>query len=489
MIFEIHGERSANDTKIFYYDNETNTLKSEDGVTFEFPEGSIHDIQKTPYKSFDKNTPLKKSKQIQLLKIQMGLSCNYSCDYCSQKFVERAPETSKKDIDAFMEMLNNLDFQEEKGLKVEFWGGEPLVYWKTMKPLAEAIREKFEHWKHKPQFSMITNGSILTPDICDWLMMMDFSVSISHDGPGQSVRGPDPFDDPGKKKVILDFYRAMTRLGKGISFNPMMNSKNKSRKAIYEWFVNMTGDPDVKLGEGGIVDSYDEDGMANSLQTKAEHFEYRQTAFADIFTTGGQIGFIGQLGKIDEFTKAVLSHSNSKYLGQKCGMDDEHVIAVDMRGNVMTCQNVSSLETGKNGESHLGGNLNDYEKVEIKTSTHWSKREECPKCPVLHLCKGACMFLDKKFWDISCANSYSDNVALFAIAIARMTGYIPTLIKHDELPLDRQDIFGTIFEHKELPKKKIIPIKVVSEVIGEIEGVEVYGKSRLADDINTEINN
>jgi hypothetical protein len=89
------------------------------------------------------------------------------------------------------------------------------------------------------------------------------------------------------------------------------------------------------------------------------------------------------------------------------------------------------------------------------------------------------MFLDKKFWDISCANSYSDNVALFALALERMTGYIPTLIKQDELPLDRQDIFGTIFEHKEEPKKKIIPIKVISEVIGEIEGVEVYGQSKL----------
>ena len=488
MLFEIHAERSAEDKKIFYYDNETNTLKSEDGIVYEFPEGTIHNQQLTEYKSFDKDRPLKKSKEVQLLKIQLGLSCNYSCDYCSQKFVERAPETSKKDIDAFMEMFDTLEFDEQKGLKIELWGGEPLVYWKTLKPLTEAIVDKFQHWNRLPQFSIITNGSILTDEICDWLMKYNFSVSISHDGPGQSVRGPDPFDDPEKKKVILGFYRMMSRLKKGISFNPMMNSKNKSRKEIYEWFVNMTGDPNVKLGEGGIVDAYDEEGITNSLQTLQEHFDYRRTAFSDIFTTNGQIGFIGQLGKIDGFIQAVLSHANSKYLGQKCGMDDEHVLAVDMRGNVMTCQNVSSLEISKNGESHLGGHMTDMDNVEIKTSTHWSNRKECGSCPVLHLCKGACMFLDKKFWDISCANSYSDNVALFAVALQRMTGYIPTLIKNDELPLERQDIFGTIFEHKEKPVKKIIPIKVVSEKIGELDGVEVYGKSRLADDINTEIN-
>lgn len=477
MIFEIHAERSATDKKIFYYDNQTNRLTNSDDTVFEYPK--IVKSQREAYRSFDKDRPLKKSRSIQLLKIQMGLSCNYSCDYCSQKFVERAPETSKKDIDDFLKKLEVLEFDESKGLKVEFWGGEPFVYWKTLKPLAEAVRDKFSTWKRRPNFSVITNGSILTDEIIDWLMKMNFSVSISHDGPGQHVRGPDPFADPEKKKQILGFYRQMTRLKKGFSFNPMLNAQNISRKQIYDWFVEFTGDPNVVLGEGGIVDSYDADGMQNSLQTKQQHFEFRKTAFADIFSTGGQIGFRMQLDKIDGFIRNVLAHDEAEYLGQKCGMDDEHTLAIDLRGNVMTCQNVSSLETGKNGESHLGGNLDNYDEVAIKTSTHWSNRAECPKCPVLHLCKGACMFLDKEFWDVSCANAYSDNVALFALAVEKITGYIPTLIKQGELPLERQDIFGTIYQHKDLVKKKIIPIRIVSEKIGEIEGVEVYGQSRV----------
>lgn len=481
MLFEIHAERSATDKKIFYYNNETNVLTSQDGVTFEYPE-PVATAPQTPYIPFSKDLPLKKSREIQILKIQMGLSCNYSCDYCSQKFVERAPETSKKDIDVFLEKLDVLEFSEQKGLTIEFWGGEPLVYWKTFKPLAEALLDRFSGWKNKPRFSVITNGSILTDEMIDWLMKMNFAVSISHDGPGQAVRGPDPFDDPEQKKRILGFYRMMSRLRKPFSFNSMLNSKNKSRKAIYDWFVNLTGDPNVQLGEGTIVDAYDEDGITNSLTTLKEHFDFRRTSFTDIFTTGGQIGFHSILSKIDGFTQSVLSHADSKYLGQKCGMDDEHVLSIDMRGNVMTCQNVSSLETGKNGESHHGGTLDDYDNVAIKTSTHWSNRAECPKCPVLHLCKGACMFLDKKFWDISCANAYSDNVALFALSIQKMTGYIPTLIKQDELPLERQDIFGTVFEHKEPEHKRIIPIKVISEKIGEVDGVEIYGKSHLANE-------
>jgi uncharacterized protein len=482
MLFEIHAERNASDKKLFYYDNETNILTNADGTEFAYPTMPAT-TEQVPYKSFDKNNPLKKSRSIQQLKIQMGLSCNYSCDYCSQKFVERAPETSKKDIDAFLEKLGVLEFDEQLGLKIEFWGGEPFVYWKTMKPLAEALKDRFRDWKRKPQFSVITNGSILSDEIIDWLMMMDFVISISHDGPGQSVRGPDPFDDPETRERILGLYRQMTRLKKGFSFNAMLNSKNKSRKAIYEWFANITGDPDVKLGEGGIVDAYDEDGVTNSLITLQEHFDFRRQAFGELFASEGNLGFVTPIGKIKDFVHGILSHNNSKYLGQKCGMDSEHTLAVDMRGNVMTCQNVSSLETSKNDESHLGGTLDDYDNVAIKSSTHWSNRKECPECPVLHLCKGACMFLDKKFWDISCANAYSDNVVMFALGIHVITGYIPTLIKADTLPLERQDIFGTIFEHKEKnTTKRIIPIKIVSEVVGKIEGVAVYGKSKIVEE-------
>ena len=105
MLFEIHAEKSANDKAIFYYDNMTNVLKDSNGNIYEWPTRPDYSDH-VEYKSFDKDHPLVKSKLITHLKIQLGLSCNYSCDYCSQKFVERAPETSKKDIDAFLEKMD-----------------------------------------------------------------------------------------------------------------------------------------------------------------------------------------------------------------------------------------------------------------------------------------------------------------------------------------------------------------------------------------------
>lgn len=476
MIFEIRAEKNEFDTKTFYYDNVNSVLKDETGFVYEYPK-----IQKPNFKEtipFSKDSPLKKSRQISTIKIQLGLSCNYSCDYCSQRFVERPPETSKKDIDDFMRKLEVLDINEENGLRVEFWGGEPLVYWKTLKPLAEAFAEKYSHWKKKPSFGMVTNGTLLTREICSWLYYMGFGVGISHDGPGQFVRGPDPFDDPEKKKIILEFYKIMSAQGR-ISFNSMMNNKNISRKKIFDYFVELTGDPKVRIGEGGFIDAYDDAAVNNSLLTLNEHFEYRRNAFNDIYSSNGKINFDMVYEKVDNFTKNLLAHVESKYVGQKCGMEDPSTIALDLKGNVVTCQNVSIVENSKNGEPHYGGNLEDYDNVELKSVTHWMNRVSCSDCPVLHLCKGSCMYLDGHHWDVTCNNAYSDAVALFALSIEKITGYIPITIKGDNLPLERQDIWGTVYKHEEKQNKKIIPIKFVSEKVGVINDVEVYGKSRV----------
>ena len=79
-------------------------------------------------------------------------------------------------------------------------------------------------------------------------------------------------------------------------------------------------------------------------------------------------------------------------LGQKCGMDQPDAIAVDLRGNVMTCQN-----TGAKG-AHKIGHVADFDAIALDTATHFAFREECMACPVVQLCKGSCMFLEGEFF-------------------------------------------------------------------------------------------
>ena len=418
----------------FTYDNYTSELPNEEGVLV------LQSEQRTTQEGnsvfgISKVTPGSKTTMPKVVKIQMGLSCNYSCEYCSQRFVPHADETELAFVNTFVESLKLWFKPTEGGLgrKIEFWGGEPFVYAKTFKPLAEALRVAYPNI----QFSVITNGSLLTMEWVDWLYDLGFYIAISHDGPGQAVRGPDPISREKTKEVWLYAYQ---KLRGRMSFNSMLNRLNTSRVAIAEFFRDFTGDVNVPLGEGGFVDAYDEGGTSMSLRPN-EYQSFANKCFAEMHSSDIARNFSVTQIRINNWITSWRSLRPASGLGQKCGMDREDQIAVDLRGNVLTCQNVSSVAVAPNGESHKLGSMMDMDNVKLNTSTHWSKRECCQKCPVVQVCAGACMFLEGDLWESSCNNAFFDHIAFFAEALYLVTGCI---LKHidGDIPVERQDPFG-----------------------------------------------
>ena len=133
-------------------------------------------------------------------------------------------------------------------------------------------------------------------------------------------------------------------------------------------------------------------------------------------------------------------------------------IAVDLKGNVLTCQNVSAVATSFNGESHKIGNVANFADIKLNTSSHWSTRSECPNCPVLQICQGSCMFLHNEMWDLACDNAFSDNIPFFLAGWEMLTGAVPYYIEGPQ-KADRQDILGIV---QGVPKaKKVFNIKAI----------------------------
>ncbi len=433
------------------YDNMESTLTDINGNsvirTVDVAQGASAEI--APVTS--KETPVGKTTP-RVLKISLGLSCNYACEYCSQRFVARQVETNPEDVDGFLSSLDSWVLTPPEA--IEFWGGEPLVYIKTLRPLAEALRAKYP----LARFSMITNGSLLSSELNQWLDDLVFTVSVSHDGPGQHVRGPDPLNDPPVKEAILDLYQRLSPQGR-FSFNAMVNRSNQSRAAIQAFFTELTGDPKVMIGEGGFVDAYDAGGLSLSLRPEELH-AYRRQAFQEI--RQGKADCVSNVrDRMMSFVNSLRTKRPASSLGQKCGMDKSDSIAVDLKGNVLTCQNVNAAAVAPNGEAHRIGHTDRMDQVALTTSTHWSKRSECPQCPVLQICKGACMFLEGPLWEASCDNAYSDALPIFVAAIEFLTGLIPVHID-GELRLDRKDIFGFADRSEQSNSVKPFPIPVVS---------------------------
>jgi uncharacterized protein len=380
----------------------------------------------------------KKSRKPTTLKITMGLKCNYACSYCNQAHQPHDPVGGPDDADELVrKMQENFQFGIYDKFRLEFWGGEPMVYWKTLKPLAEKVKKVYPN----AQFMMVTNGSLLTRDKIDWFNRMGFSIGMSHDGPLHAQnRGPDPLDEAPAKDAVV--YALKTMGGMRFTFNCVLTRENVSIPAVRDFILkklnkHFTGyeNPGVDQREVQVTTEelmlpYDDSGMTHSLQSTDEKKEILHTLFEETIDNKNQFSWT-VYQKVKSFYESIVYGRPAEAVGQKCGMDKEDNIAIDMKGNVTTCQNTSSLT------KHNIGNIEDFDNIRLTNSYHWSTRKECPSCPVVQLCQGACLFLEDQYWEQACENLFWYNLAMLSAALFKMTdGLILTEIQGDRIRFD-----------------------------------------------------
>ena len=296
------------------------------------------------------SNPAGKSRAIRHLKLQLGLKCNYACQYCSQAHQPHDLDGHPDDVQPFMQQLEGWFAGGEDGrgagVKIEFWGGEPFVYWKLLKPLGEEVKRRYPN----AQLSIVTNGSLFDDEKLAWVEALDIGIGLSHDGPAQSYRGPDPLDDPEKLGQIKRWVSRRMPLDR-MSFNTVLHRHNQSLKAVRQFFAEKLDLPvqAILLATEEVMLPYDQGGMSLALKG-SDHDRYLHQVFWELVTGSGMA--VGTMrDKVDEFIRAQAQSRPLISLGQKCGMDRDDSIAVDMKGNVMTCQNMSASTNHKVGPS------------------------------------------------------------------------------------------------------------------------------------------
>lgn len=380
----------------------------------------------------------RKSRKPTTLKITMGLKCNYACSYCNQAHQPHDPVGGPEDAEELVKKIKeNFLFNTYDTFRLEFWGGEPMVYWKTLKPLAEKMKKVYPN----AQFMMVTNGSLLDREKIDWFRLNGFSIGMSHDGPLHAQnRGPDPLDEPKAKDAVV--YALKTMGQTRFTFNCVLTRENVSIAAVRDFICEKLNrkDPgyehtevsqmELQVTTEELMLPYDDSGMAHSLQTPDEKKEILHSLFWETINTRNQFSWtVNQ--KVSGFFESLVYQRPAEVVGQKCGMDKEDNIAIDMKGNVTTCQNTSSLT------KHNLGNIEDLDNVRLTNSYHWSTRAECPSCPVVQLCQGACLFLEDQYWSQACENLYYYNLAILASSLFVLTdGLVLTEIQGDKIRFD-----------------------------------------------------
>lgn len=404
-MFTVTLQRDGEDPFKLLYDHVTNSLTVESGEDA-LPYYSELDLNWKERETFSPEKPVGKRNKAHVLKIQLGLKCNYSCSYCNQAMhVGTESHTNIDDAVGFLESLD--DWLEGSPCKIEFWGGEPLVYWKKLKILVPAIRERFPD----ATLVMITNGSLLDDEKFAFIDRYDIQIGMSHDGPGQYLRGPDPFEDPTVVRVVR---RLVEERPFAFSINSVLTADNPDVNKFAEFFRTRVH-PDIVVNFEGVVNHYEEDGLGVSRRFTRDDYETLVSSIKSNLNDA-QKRSQGLELRVYDFLQSLVDRRPAQALGQGCGMDKEGNLAVDLKGNVTTCQNVGS-------ESKHGlGTVFDMENVKLDTSWSWRERPDCGGCPYLQICGGGCMYLTDQNWIDTCENEYHFAKGLFEGTLEMMTG-------------------------------------------------------------------
>lgn len=359
------------------------------------------------------DAPGRKTGSARWIKISLGLACNRSCSYCNQSVERMDADTSRlTDAHNFLQGLKGWwdggSDGRGGGSRIEFWGGEPLLYWTKIKLLAEHIRSEWPN----VSFSLISNGDLFDAEKISWLDEMGFSVGVSHDGPGQHLRGGDPLDDPKRLAAIRLLMETLTPKGR-FSFNCVLTSRHYSLLAVEKWISDKLGVDTVPLVTEGLMLPYDVSGMMLSPQGDEHHAVYQ--TLLDEMIKGDAYRNATIWDAAREFVASIASSRSIRSVGQKCGMDRADSISVNLKGDVFTCQNTGT-------EEHFMGTVSDMDNIRLTRARHHSLRQECRTCPVVHLCRGACMFLEGDQFRQACDNSFTYFSALMAGTLHYMTG-------------------------------------------------------------------
>ncbi len=121
------------------------------------------------------------------LYLNITSKCNLSCSYCifggkyenqpSLDQQEMSWDVAQKAIDFFFS-----NARQEGRLRVDFFGGEPLMAFPLMKRITESLEEKTAQRKQELLISISSNGTLLNDQIIDFLIKHNVLYQISIDG-------------------------------------------------------------------------------------------------------------------------------------------------------------------------------------------------------------------------------------------------------------------------------------------------------------------
>lgn len=125
-----------------------------------------------------------RNNEIKALCLHIAHSCNLNCSYC---FASQGKYNGDRALMTFDVGKQAIDFLvknsgNRKNLEVDFFGGEPLMNFNTVKKIVKYCRELEPKHNKNFRFTLTTNGLLIDDDVIDFANKEMYNVVLSLDG-------------------------------------------------------------------------------------------------------------------------------------------------------------------------------------------------------------------------------------------------------------------------------------------------------------------
>ena len=326
----------------------------------------------------------------------MGNECNLNCRYCLQHPLVTHPicHDINPDIYDFIEQVCH----ENIGLPLDirFWGGEPLVFYPTIKAVITELTDK----RGLPvKYSFSTNGKLLDEEMVQYFIDKDVFVALSWDGPNvEKTRGYDAIKE--KKELLFKLPK--------LCISAVMSSQSYPKEVCesykilddeyYEiWGHHINFNIDDIYDTGGIPEDLlqmDLDRVSKEIYEMTLHYLQIKSTNNNKLKNSDQYPsdvYIERLvNSCYRFYSDRPGCANAEYNNVWCGCGNGYnTINLGLDGKLYPCHNTS----------HSTGDIfMDYFKYlrnVIAEDNSFKYRDVCNDCIAISYCRGGCKLMDK----------------------------------------------------------------------------------------------
>ena len=321
--------------------------------------------------------------------IILGRACNNNCIYCMQhEFVNKNikhedTEINNDIIDFLAELSENRDKRTDYLMYINFFGGEPLLYYDSIKYITKELLKKTNC-----TFGLISNGKALTDEMVKFFNLYNFSVGISWDGYNVlKTRHYDIINDTEMRKRLLKL-KNLNISSVGCSYSYPREIFDAAIPFCDEYYkkhgkyINIGIDPlyDTHLTDRSLLD-IDYDKIFYQITEIVRAYLYPNEIKDDKLRHPIYKNYISPF--IERVKNYVKNGGNLCKAISKCG-NGFNVINLDLKGNLYPCHNMD-----KPCSTIYDSYIKYINNIILFDSTK-EYIEECESCPIYSICYGGC---------------------------------------------------------------------------------------------------